>query len=339
MPHMPKFLVIALTLAMTGCASMTSNPWLKEALTRPETSKLSSDAERTRLSFIGSAMMEKDDRIKLFAEVANRTAKSGWGAFESSTFAQMTTDAIVGDLGSQVGSDVGMAVFAGAAVFGAIFDGSMDRASQIWLPTVVNGRPIRTVEDANRAADEAMHNKITGVAKTLGWSVQCLTRCPSDNQIVALRRPADQANPGYEYWPSEVIAVTSRMSMEPVPAEHPIRAVLGKNVAWQSPHGNTAFIELYSGAKRDSSGQIKILKADDSEYRYPFVTEDLSKTHLGRDLQRLLHVDGLSFVGSKDTSPNTLVYGGQIYGFWSNSDTRMISMRVDEANLLNEITR
>jgi hypothetical protein len=213
--YMKKILFV-LIFTLTACVGMTSDPWLKDALTHPKKIDISDENTKLRMRYLGRYLMEGDDRKVLEAQINHTEWVKTWDAVDYGALTSMSTDLAVGKVGSSLGHDLGNAVWVAGMVGGEIFDGSMNSISQAWLPAEYNGQPIETDLEANQVMEQMVVDKIKRIAKTMGWSYECLYGCPGLNHVFLLKRNENAKNPGYIYWPDHIAVSTNLYKMEAV---------------------------------------------------------------------------------------------------------------------------
>lgn len=326
--------MLMVSVALAACFTMPKSPYMEDRFDRPETAALNDDALQLRLSYLGRFLMDASDRERLTAQIRQQSYERRWDAVDYSIAGGALGDALAGQAGSTLGSSVGVAALAGGLILGSVFDGQMDRVSQAWMPSTYRGMPLRTPEQATAALDRAIADRLTTIAATIGWSIECIDRCNEAVRTYVLKRPVGARNPGYTYWPDTIVAVTRRSVMQRVEAGDPIGAVLGMQVAWQTPPGDSCNVFFFAEPLLDENGDYSYLRDEKTGGRGVIrVRRNLAETRLGRDLLRMYHADGLTIAGASDEYPKKLYYKGRIYSY-SPGAPKMVDKVLIETPLL-----
>jgi hypothetical protein len=323
-------------LALAGCTAIIDDPWYTDTIANPDRIKLENETEKLKINYLARYLMEGDDRDELTAEVSQSEIVQRWGALEYSTASSMATDAVVGDLGSPLGRDIGGTVLVAGMVLGEIFDGSMDNVSQAWLPEEIDGQTLDTAEAANDFLVKHTYQKAKALAEKLAWSFECVFNCDGMNQIFLISRPkTDNTQRQYIYVPEHIVVVTNIVPVEPVKPDDPISALLNLPVKWRTPVGDSYRFHLYADPIFNDDGSMKVLTNEETGISYPAVNRRVITTHLGRDILRFVHDTELTLMGTADTHPKLIFHNGKIYSYITNGNTRMVKWAIEEPMYLN----
>lgn len=320
---------------LTSCASMTKDPWLKDALSHPERVELEDKNTQLRLSYLSRFMMESDDRAELISEIQSTKLVKSWNAAQTATVAQMTTDLVVGDFSSAQGAAVGAAVFTADLVLGEVFDGSNDITSKAWLPDTFDGSKLETQKQATHAMIALIDQQANKVADSLGWSMTCLYGCDSTNQVLFFQNINNKPlNLDYIYQPTDFVINVQFNKLVKVTDTDPVNAMIGENIGWQTNGNNSFYIGIWSDLYYDDVGNPDLRKNENTGLTYAAAQRDVSRTRLGRDILRIFHGTPYTLYGSKNVYPKVVFYNKVAYSFISNSDKRMVKYYIDEEPLL-----
>ncbi|PSW20609.1 hypothetical protein C9I98_07085 [Photobacterium sanctipauli] len=329
-----KIVALSMTFALSGCVSMTDDPWLKDVLSYPERVELEDSDTPMKMSYLSRAMMESDNRAELEAEVANSELVHEWSAAQASILAQMSTDLVVGDLYSAQGNIVGTSVFAAGLVFGEIFDGSEEITSKAWLPAEYNGKQIETPEQAEQAIITLLHQQAELVADRLGWQMTCVHGCDSSNQVLYFENVDGKALPdAFIYQPNEFVLNVQFTPFKQVELQDPISAIIGQPIKWETRGYHSFYVGAWGGVFKTDDGSLDI-RTNEHNYTYAAASKDLMQTRFGRDVMRIFHSTPYTLFGSADLHPKAVYYNGELYSFISNSRNHMVSYKIDEQNVL-----
>jgi hypothetical protein len=324
--------IIAFQLVcFSGCSS---SPWFKDVTTRPDTHDLDDDKLSLKLSYIARYMMEDDNRNNLLNEINKTSIFHDYSLLHTSTLAQAGTDLAVGQFGSQLGSQVGLAVVGAGLVFGEIFDGSMDIVSQAYLPEIFEGELLDSQDKANKALSRFTLSRFQKIAEQNDWTFECVYGCDGLNQIFIITLQENQISSQYIYRPIEIAIKTILWPMVEAKSNDPISAMVGFPVKWKTPPGNTYLIGVFAEFIYDENGKVKVSRNEELNFSYPWAKVDLNETHLGRDILRKFHDTPYTFMGNKDVYPKLMIYEGAAYSLYTNSKERMINRVIEEQILL-----
>ena len=318
-----------INVALAGCASMTSDPYLKDILTYPERIEFENEDEQKRVSYIARYLMEEDDRQKLEAEFSQTTYNKGLDETDLAVGSMMITDASVGVLGSSSGHTVGVAVFAAGAVLGEIFDGAMDMVGGVYLPKELNGNTLNTQEEAQNALYDLIGEKMVRIAKSKGMEVKCISDCRGNNATYHFKNKGNP-NPGYIYWPDDILL---KINMQPLSRVIPnsVRdAALGFPVVW-STGGVSSFL-VWGGAEPyfDENGEVILKKRDGRAYYEPSLRRGIAKTRIGRDMLNSFYDDNYFIFSDSDIYPYVVYFGGEKYSYIGDSSTNFVKYKLEE---------
>lgn len=319
--------VAGLSLAvLSGCASMVDDPHLKDKLTYLDTTSLDDQAESERLSFLARYMMERDDRAELEANLAETEYVQQQLASEASVVSQMAVDWHQGQFGSTMGDVAGVGVFAAGVVLGEMFDGSMDKIGQGFLPADMHGEAIDSEQAARGAFHDLVARQITIIAERMDWELTCHFGCErgSTNMVYLLENTNGYPLPErFIYAPDQVVMHAQVTNIEKVDPNDPTGAFLGFQPAWQTALGNTFLVNFYSEPVFDDDGDL-IIHTGDNGFRYPAVNQKMEGTYFETVLAKAFHSSRYTLSGNQDVHPKRFFFDGGSYSFVSNSDTAMI---------------
>ena len=341
---MRKNYLLLLTTAslMVGCANPMKNPFLADILTYPDKIKLSDEQHEQiiKVSYLSRALMESDNRAEIEKTVINSKTYTQWSlnnAAEAGTMAQMTTDLVVGKLNSAVGNQIGAATFGAGLLFGEIFDGSHEYASQAWIPNIYNGTSITTPEMAQKALNELTTQQVLKVANTMGWQAECVIGCNTGSKDIYYFLSNKDNKPlhaDYIYKPENIAIRINFTELVKIKNSDPIHALIGEKIGWTTKGYNSYVVSAMGGIVLNETGKPMITKTKDGIDTIN-IWRRLGETHLGRDILRTYHSTPYTYQGNGDHYPKTIFYNKVPYTFVSNSNTLIASYYLSEPYLLD----
>lgn len=318
-------LTVLLIGLLSGCATP---PWLKDVWDRPHYEKVElTQDEHIRLGYLARYLADSDTRAKLESQVLQTEYVRQWNASDYSTTTSMATDAIKGQIASDLGAELGMAVLVLGLMSG---DGSMEYVSQAFLPAAIDGQTIETVKAARIATNALIRKRLELVAGALNTTLECVQGCDGHpDSVYTMQLPAQKPDPRFIYWPADIVVTVDVGGMSAVSAADPISSLIGFPVAWKSQPGNSAAVRIYSNGSYDDNGQLEFKPNPGNRKIDPIVKHDLEPTALGLSILRTLYSDTQLIWGSQSLHPDMIFFDDQVYGFLSNGKVDFVNHKVD----------
>lgn len=306
-----RVLLLITIIYLSGCATSLKSTWYQDVADNPQTVELQDDAIKQKVNYLSRFIMEPDDRTEFLSDL-NKS--------------KLTKGAV----GSAEDSKQDSSVVTASQIRGEVFDGSMDIVSQAWLPESIDNEKIVTKRQANKMLSRIVTNKVKNIAENMQLNVRCITNCGTGNQIFYLTRKKGIKNPGYIYWPRDVIIMTNVQGVVKADENDLTSEVLGYPVKWKTPGGDTFVVSFLGDAYFNAEGVPKIRKNRETNLFVPSAKRNLLKTRYGRDMMRHFHNDKYSFFGTSETHPKEVVFNGEIYSFNQNGTKDLIKNKLAE---------
>lgn len=315
-PFQSLFVIhLAFVFLLSGCAGMTDDSFLKDVFTHEPTEELTEDDPRyLQVNYLGRFLLDADEHRKFVALAKNEDVMKSWNAAHLSTGAEMATDLAVGELGSSLGSSIGVGVLLASGVLNAIFDGSHDYASFIALPSEFDGKTLSTAEEAHAAAMMLVHRQVQHVATALGdWDLRCVKGCDSSHQHWQFEQKTGASlNENYIYQPEKILLMLGIRELAQEEANSPLSAFIDENIAWTSKSANGFYLGLYEPLEFDASGLATLTLNEEHGLEFVTKAHNILNTHIGRDIVRTLHSTPYTLWGTT-TGSNRVFFNGEMY--------------------------
>lgn len=308
---------------LTGCAS---SPYVEDKLAYPETSPLSDEAQVEKLSYLGRGMMAAKNRSTLEARISDSPRVKTWQdsrlkmASDVSGSVSLVADLAESQYGSMLGTQAGVAGFAAGLIASSLFNGSMDRVGQAFLPAEMYGRSLDTREDAEWALHRLVTERADAIAKGLAWEVECQAGCAPGSSHIAYHYAATPGNglpEEFIYKPTEFGMRVQFAELEPVDPADPVGAFLDFTPRWKTGPGYTLDVRFVTDFKKNyggEPGELVYLKAPDGNL-YPDAWKELGRTRLGIASLMEFHSTPYTFSGNGTSWHKLFFYDGGGYTF------------------------
>jgi len=338
-------IITGMVFLITACANTEPNPYRDAKRINPDRVKFADKALTHELSYLAQAMMESDRRQEAVEKLLT-DIKADPSAYtykpknkNDSSYgmqAKVGTDLLLGNLGSDLGGKVGGVIAAGEVLYKGyqmFRDDSMARTSQAFLPAIFDGVELKTAEQANKALLTFTDNLIMSISSKHGWHTQCIDGCgtPQSSYLISLK---ETKNPGYAYYPQDVVLVLDISEVKKFPIPNVLSLATQTPLKWGTQLGDTYLIHAYSGVIYDEAGKVELRYSDKYKRNFPSATDPLVDTPFGRDLSAEIHSTPYTYFGTQDTYPDQFFYRGKKYSFNLNSIPEMIKYELQEPNLL-----
>ena len=324
--------VLATSILLSGCAAKT--PFRQDTGTYPERERIEDERrsdEIDKVSYLSRALMEDDNRAEVIEKITKSKIYTGYNAVTQGSIAGTTTHLIAGDFNSQSGKTVQAAVMVTSLIFGEFADGSSEFTGKAWLKGSFEGKPITTKEEAKIALIKQTEQRINALADTLKWDVKCIDGCDTTRSLYHFKQPNQTTlNQTYIYQPDEFVALVSfNNGFAPVSINSPVRALVDKDIAWQTNGIDSYRIHFYAGnLGKEENGSVKLFD-DKNGKKWVSVRNELSETQFGRSLYKVFHSTPYTLWGEQSSYPSVIYYDGTVYSFVSNSRTNLASYTMD----------
>ncbi|MFC4258126.1 hypothetical protein ACFOZ5_03665 [Marinobacter lacisalsi] len=330
MPHsLKRPLTILLIGLLSGCATP---PWLKDVWDRPhyEEVELTQD-EHVRLGYLARYLAESDTRAKLESQILQTDYVRQWDAGDYSTATSMATDAVQGQIASDLGAELGAVVLVLGLMSG---DGSMEYISQAFLPAEIDGEIIPSVKAARIATNALIRKRLEQVATALDTTLECVQGCDNHpDSIFTLKLPANKPDERFIYWPADIVITVDVGGLTAVSPKDPVSSLVGFPVAWKTQPGNSAAVRLYSNGSYDKNGQLEFEPNPGNRKIDPIVKHDMEPTALGLSILRTVYSDAHLLWGSQSMHPGMIFFDDQVHGFISNGRVAFVNQKVEITRL------
>ncbi len=324
--------ILATSILLSGCAAKT--PFRQDTSTSPEIERIEDESrsdEIDKVSYLSRALMEDDNRAEVIEKITKSKIYTGYNAVTQGSIAGTTTHLIAGDFNSQSGKAVQAAVIVTSLIFGEFSDGSSEYTGKAWIKGSFEGKPITTKEEANIALIKQTEQRFNALADTLKWDVNCIDGCGTQQSLYHFTNPNNTTfNQTYIYQPNEFVAFVSFNSgLEKVSLDSPVRALIDKDITWQTKGFNSYRIHFYAGdLDKEEDGSVKLYVGKNGK-KGARARHELSETQFGRSLYKAFHSTPYTLWGEQDSYPNVIYYSGTVYSFVSNSRTNLASYTMD----------
>lgn len=321
--------LFALTSLLSGCSLLLDDP-VYDSVTRDfDTLDVDNDEISYRIGYLGEALLEPNTRIDIYNALAKvisdqqRTESALYKAANISTTSRMVSDLSVGKLNSSVGAQLGNTLAISSLALSLFSsDGSLDITTGVFLPNSFNGAVIKSIEEADLAAQQLIANQLEKSSINMGYTFECVTGCGSAVSLYYFKRLPNTNISHYIYAPESFAAITNIASLQPVAKDTLVDSIAtGIDVAWRSKFGNQAQIILVANPLLDESGSIDFKLADPNKSSSLTIRGDtrLSRTDFGDKFNRLVHSTPYTVYGNSEAYPNVLYFNGKVYRFILNS--------------------
>lgn len=311
-----RLIVGALMLALiSGCSF---SPYIKDSVDNPEVKEAElTEDEYLRIGYLARYLAETDVRQKLSAKISETEYVREWDYVDYSIASSMTTDLVVGQIASDLGAEIGTAVFVAGLLSG---DGSMEEVSQMFLPAEMDGEPLETPEQARAAGVKLVRNRLENIAEKLGSQLACEFGCGQPYAIYSIQLPEEPfSDDSYIYWPKDIVITVDLTEFVSVEEGDPVSALVGFPVAWKTEPGNTAFLRMVTEPGYLEDGSIELYEVGDSGRKAVSAWRRLYGTKLGLSIRRSLHHDTKWIWGIERGHPSLVYFDGEGYGYTINS--------------------
>ncbi|PKH06352.1 hypothetical protein [Moritella sp. Urea-trap-13] len=331
--------ILATSILLSGCAAKT--PFRQDTRAYPERERIEDESrsdEIDKVSYLSRALMEDDNRAEIIEKITKSKIYTGFNAVTQGSIAGTTTHLIAGDLHSQSGHVVQAAVIATSLIFGEFSDGSSEYTGKAWIKGSFEGEPITTKEEAKIALIKQTQKRINALADTLKWDVKCIDGCETTRSLHHFKKPHQTTlNQTYIYQPDEFVALVSfNNGFAPVSVNSPVRALVDKDIAWQTKGTDSYRIHFYAGdLSKEEDGSVKLFNTKNDK-KWVHVRNELSETQFGRSLYKIFHSTPYTLWGEQSSFPSVIYYDGTVYSFVSNSRTRLASYTMDVPDIKGE---
>ena len=333
---MKKHILLALTalMAMTGCVSMSDDPYVRSLGNDPKVTDLDDELENKRLSYLGRYLVENETRAEIVANAYDKEVVEAWTSADYGTMTSMATDLAVGELGSSLGSNLGAAVSVGGMILGAAFSSDYDIVGQAWLPESFNGKTLKTKEDAHNALAEFSEAQMEKVAKEFGYSVKCLGECQARSKVFLFERNGSVTDhPTWGYQPEQLAAIVNvSAEFEEIGENDILPVIVGEPVRWVLPPYFTYKIGFYSRLETDEKGNVEVFQQPGNGYTIEYVKSrrDLLSVPLGRMMMQAFHDTPYTIYGNDDIYPTQLFFNGEAYRFFDGASPLIIEEKIEQ---------
>jgi len=308
-----KIYTLTLCLLLCSCAS---DPLTNAYVHSAERIEVDNEPERLRVAYLSQELMSTSERQELLQKITDEKIITKWNAAQKSLAAQTSTDLLVGELGSSLGSNVGASVFIASAAFNFLIDGAVDHLSKVYLPEIFQGRRLLTAQDATNALYLYAEQNLKFLADKNNYEISCLKGCESGDRIYYLKPTSENLkDPMLIYSPIGGVVVSTRWKSMVNAEDDVIRDnALGFKAKWRT-EGSNGFVTGFYGDPLYLKDGTFDFRANDDGFIWLAARSDLMKTKFGRRLLRQFYANPYIIFGEDNIYPSQVYYDGKTYAY------------------------
>ncbi|HQV42190.1 MAG: hypothetical protein IT466_01910 [Moraxellaceae bacterium] len=323
-----KIIAAALSIAsLSGCASMISDPVLRDGLSHPKLTKLDDQVMADKVGFLAGDLLGVDSRNKLRARLANeKWVKTEVDFLVANAIASGVLQANPFNAGGQkLAGDIYLALKV-IDILGP--DGSLDEIGAFYLPHKVDSYELDSAESARDFSWQYSEAYLNKAAHKINGSVSCAWQCDSKTSRVyeISRRPLEGQ---YIYNPENIYVYINTKDFEEVKPD-PLRDVsLGFMAKWHSGPGRSWSVSYWGRARKTEQGKIADAYDEKDRRSYPYLGDRIEETTIFRDIAKAATDDaGYMIWGSRKITPAIVAFKGELFNFTLRSHSRFIDSKV-----------